>query len=200
MAVFSGGRSVDQAFGYESSPAGGMVEVIPGFLDFRYVRNFRAAFGMMEGKTWFFLIVTSLICIALIIGLFWYKKHNWLSYTACIFKLWRGVGNLIDRISMKGILSRIIFMSLFFPHVQFCRYLVTLGTIGMVIYVIFFTRKRKSKERRSRNERQIGKRRTGEAILITIDEEQAGQRLDKIVSCSEIDETVLYRSGWNEAT
>ncbi len=125
----------------------GMVEVIPGFLDFRYVRNFGAAFGMMEGKTWFFLIVTSLICIALIIGLFWYKKHNWLSYTASILIVAGGVGNLIDRIFNEGhFVTDYIHVSFFPPVFNFADILVTLGTIGMVIYVIFFTTEKGKKK------------------------------------------------------
>ena len=43
-------------------PGAGVVTVIPGLLDFRYVQNFGAAFGMMAGKTWFFLIATSVVC------------------------------------------------------------------------------------------------------------------------------------------
>lgn len=127
-------------------PGAGVVTVIPGLLDFRYVQNFGAAFGMMAGKTWFFLIATSVVCAVLIAGLFVYKKHNWMSYTASILIVAGGVGNLIDRIVNEGhFVTDYIHVSFFPPVFNFADILVTLGTISMVVYVIFFSNKTRKK-------------------------------------------------------
>lgn len=127
-------------------PDAGIVTVIPGLLDFRYVQNFGAAFGMMPGKTWFFLIATSVVCALLIVGLFWYKKHNWISYTASILIVAGGVGNLIDRIMNEGhFVTDYIHVSFFPPVFNFADILVTLGAVGMVVYVIFYSGKSRKK-------------------------------------------------------
>lgn len=141
-------------------PGAGVVSVIPGLLDFRYVQNFGAAFGMMAGKTWFFLLATGVVCAALIVGLFWYKKHNWMSYTASILIVAGGVGNLIDRIFNEGhFVTDYIHVSFFPPVFNFADILVTLGTISMVVYVIFFSsnsRKKSVKPAEEPAEKQEG--------------------------------------------
>lgn len=131
-------------------PGAGVVSVIPGLLDFRYVQNYGAAFGMMQGKTWFFLIATGVVCAALIAGLFLYKKHNWMSYTASILIVAGGVGNLIDRIFNEGhFVTDYIHVSFFPPVFNFADILVTLGTISMVVYVIFFSSSGRKKSAKS---------------------------------------------------
>jgi signal peptidase II len=124
----------------------GTVTIIPNLLDFTYTQNFGAAFSMLSGKTWFFIGATAVVSAALIVALFVYRRHNWLSYTASTMIVAGGVGNLIDRIFNSGhYVTDYIHIS-FFPAIfNFADILVVVGVILLVIYVIFCTGKSKSK-------------------------------------------------------
>ena len=125
----------------------GSVAVIPGLLNFTYTRNFGAAFSMLSGGAWFFIIATAVVAAALIVALFFYKKHNWISRTACTFIIAGGVGNLIDRLWNPGnYVTDYIHIS-FFPAIfNFADILVVVGTILLIIFVLFFMGKKKAKQ------------------------------------------------------
>lgn len=126
----------------------GVMPVIPGLLDFTYTQNFGAAFSMLNGKSWFFIIATAVVAAALVVALFVYKKHNWLSYTACTMIIAGGVGNLIDRIFNPGhFVTDYIHIS-FFPAIfNFADILVVVGTILLILFVIFFMGREKTKRK-----------------------------------------------------
>lgn len=127
----------------------GSVTVIPNLLNFTYTQNFGAAFSMLSGKSWFFIIATAVVAAALIVALFLYKRHNWLSYTACTMIVAGGVGNLIDRIANPGhYVTDYIHIS-FFPGIfNFADILVVVGTILLIIYVIFSMGRKPAKSKK----------------------------------------------------
>ena len=126
----------------------GTMQIIPGLLDFTYTQNFGAAFSMMNGKSWFFIIATAVVAAALIVALFVYRKHNWMSYTACTLIIAGGVGNLIDRIFNAGhYVTDYIHIS-FFPAIfNFADILVVAGTIALIIFVLFFMGRDRGKKK-----------------------------------------------------
>lgn len=74
------------------------VTVIPHVLDFTYVENRGAAFGILQNHRWVFMVV-SVIAIAVIliyIGIF--KPKDKLTITSLAMIAGGGVGNMIDRI------------------------------------------------------------------------------------------------------
>ena len=115
----------------------GSIEVIPGLLDFTYVQNYGAAFGILQNQKWFFIVATSLVSLVLIVLLFIYKNHNLLSYTASILIVGGGIGNLIDRIHL-GFVVDYIHLSFFPPVFNFADCCVTVGTFLLIIHVVFF--------------------------------------------------------------
>lgn len=127
---------------------GGVMQVIPGLLDFTYTQNFGAAFSMLNGKSWFFIIATAVVSAALIVALFVYKHHNWLSYLSCTMIVAGGVGNLIDRIFNPGhFVTDYIHIS-FFPAIfNFADILVVVGTILLILFVIFCMGRDKTKRK-----------------------------------------------------
>jgi signal peptidase II len=76
------------------------VTVIPGFLDFRYVENTGAAFGIFQDNTTF-LIFVSIGVVTLLAAVFW-KLILYSRLLAFAFGLQFGgaIGNLIDRIRL----------------------------------------------------------------------------------------------------
>jgi len=70
--------------------------VIDGFLKLTYVQNFGAAFGILQGKSWFLLICA----IALVAGIVIYQYKQQISgITNVVLAIIVGgaVGNLLDR-------------------------------------------------------------------------------------------------------
>lgn len=80
----------------------GSLNIIPHFLNFTYVENRGALFGLGQGFTIFFIISNIIIVLALIAYML--KKRKLISkfyITVLIFLISGGIGNLIDRIT-KG--------------------------------------------------------------------------------------------------
>lgn len=75
----------------------GSVTCIPGLLEFRYLENNGAAFGFFAGLSWLLIILTIGLMAALLVFLFRYKHHTWMSRTSCVLIIAGGIGNLIDR-------------------------------------------------------------------------------------------------------
>ena len=59
----------------------GSVTCIPGLLEFRYLENNGAAFGFFAGLSWLLNILTIGLMAALLVLLFRYKHHTWMSRT-----------------------------------------------------------------------------------------------------------------------
>lgn len=115
----------------------GSVTAIPGFLNFTYLENRGAAFGMLQDQRWFFIIITGVITILLIAGLFLYKRHSACSIAASILIIGGGIGNLIDRIVL-GYVVDYIQVSFFPPIFNFADCCVTVGTILLMVHILFF--------------------------------------------------------------
>jgi signal peptidase II len=88
---------------------GESLPVLPGFLDLTYVRNAGAAFGLLQGQTVLFLVIT-VIVIALILtyGRRAAQDSPLLGY-AFGLQLGGAVGNLVDRVLYARVIDFIDF-------------------------------------------------------------------------------------------
>lgn len=112
------------------------ITIIPGILDFTYVENRGAAFGFFQNQRWFFIIF-AIIMISIFIYLITYKKmKEKLFIIASIFIIGGGIGNIIDRLFL-GYVVDYIKVSFFPPVCNFADYCITLGTVLLMIYVLF---------------------------------------------------------------
>jgi signal peptidase II len=87
---------------------GERIEIIPNFLDIRYVSNTGAAFGIMaklpDGARLPFLIGVSILAMLLILYLFFQAEHDRIPYQISLGLVFSGaVGNLIDRIWLGAV-------------------------------------------------------------------------------------------------
>lgn len=112
---------------------GESVEIIPGLLDFTFIHNNGAAFGMLQDKSWILLSV-SCIVILLCVALLFKKSLNSKLLTAAItLVIAGGVGNLIDRIFNNGnVIDFIDVQFIDFPVFNFADCCVTIGA-GLII-------------------------------------------------------------------
>lgn len=88
-------NAADHYFLSEPRPAD--VVLIDGVLEFTYVRNYGALFGLGQGKTAVF-VVASLVSILIVLSVFAFaaRRQRWVQL-ACALILVGAVGNLYDR-------------------------------------------------------------------------------------------------------
>ncbi len=103
-------------------------------------RNRGAAWSMLEGQTWFFLLVLGIFMVALffMIRKKWFTKKPELFALAAI--LGGAMGNAVDRIFRGGEVVDMIKFNFWmdFPTFNVADIFITLGCAFLMIYVIFF--------------------------------------------------------------
>ena len=70
IAVLTG---IDQLLKYlvvQNMQINDSITVIPGLLDWCYIQNRGAAFGILENQQWLFLVITSVVVVAALVMLF----------------------------------------------------------------------------------------------------------------------------------
>lgn len=123
----------------------GAVTVISGLLEFSYVENTGAAFGLFKNSMWFIMALTVVAFIVIAIVLFRYKYHTAFSYIAATLLIAGGVGNLIDRILYGFVVDFI--HALFFNYVfNFADCCVTVGAVLFVLHIIVLSYREKKAE------------------------------------------------------
>lgn len=123
----------------------GEVTVINGLLNFKYIENTGASFGMLPNMSWLFVIITAIVSIVIVYLLVKYNHHNFFSYFAGICIVAGGLGNLIDRVFFGYVIDYIYV--LFFPYIfNFADCMVVLGVIAYMIFFLFFQDEKKKLE------------------------------------------------------
>lgn len=114
------------------------ITVIDNFFYLRYLENKGAAFSILQGKTVFLVIMTSLIAFAILFIII-KNKDKFLRTTLSLI-LCGALGNLYDRIT-KGSVTDFLdfhFGSYVFPTFNVADMFVVVGTILLAVYILFF--------------------------------------------------------------
>ena len=88
---------------------GQSVEVIPGVLNFTYVRNEGAAFGSMDDARWIFMSLSTVAIVAILVYMFWKKPQSKMLLAALTMITGGGIGNMIDRVWLGYVIDFIDF-------------------------------------------------------------------------------------------
>ncbi len=116
----------------------GMIQVIPGVINFRYTENTGAAFSLLSNGTLFLTILSAIMSVVLIFIIYRYKKSTTRMFNACLAMITAGaIGNLIDRIILGYVVDFIEFAFVDFAVFNVADACVTVGAIALVIYVAF---------------------------------------------------------------
>lgn len=117
----------------------GDVMLWPNVFHFTYVENRGAAFGMLQNKQWFFIIVT-IVVVAFIL---WYWKNipdnkwgNWMKF-ALILIISGAIGNLIDRVVLGYVVDFLYFILIDFPVFNVADICVVVGVIVLMPILLF---------------------------------------------------------------
>jgi signal peptidase II len=121
--------------------------LIPGFLSFYYLHNTGGAFSLLEGKMWFFFLIT---LVALIAAIYFLVKnlHNskWLTIGISLF-LAGAVGNFIDRMYQGFVVDMFRFDFIDFAIFNVADVSLVAGVICLFIYMILDERKSGKKKK-----------------------------------------------------
>lgn len=115
-------------------------ELISKVFSLEYIRNTGAAWGIMQDKTWFFALFSSVVCIFLIIFYFKIpkeKKYNLLS-VIIILLISGAVGNLIDRVFRKYVVDFFYFKLIDFPVFNVADIYVSIAGVALILVVMFY--------------------------------------------------------------
>ncbi|WP_338753927.1 signal peptidase II [Bacillus sp. FJAT-52991] len=129
----------------KSMSIGESVEVIENFLYITSHRNTGAAWGMLEGRLWFFYIITVIVVIGIVYYMQTEAKNKPLMQVSLAFLLGGAIGNFIDRIFRKEVVDFIntYIFSYDFPIFNIADAALTIGVVLLMIAMIIEDRKEK---------------------------------------------------------
>lgn len=115
------------------------IPLIPDVLEFNYLENRGAAFGMLQNQKIFFVFVA--IIILAVIAYILYKTPDKKKYTILhvllIFIASGAIGNMIDRLRVDYVVDFISFVLINFPIFNVADIYVTVATVFLVILLLF---------------------------------------------------------------
>ena len=145
MALFAAGivaaDQLTKVLTVANIPLYGSEPFLPGFIQFTYVQNTGAAFSMLSGKQWLFL----LCLIVLTVLIFWEYFKSPMPFTKlerwCIAAIYGGgLGNMIDRVRLGYVVDMIETQFIEFPVFNVADCFITCGSILLAVHLIFFNK------------------------------------------------------------
>ncbi len=114
--------------------------IIKDVLEFSYVRNTGAAWGILPNATLFFAIFTLIVVAGLVYVYIKTPEDNYYNYLRIItlVVIAGAVGNLIDRVFRKYVIDFIYFKLINFPVFNVADIYVTVS--GAALLLLFFTK------------------------------------------------------------
>lgn len=117
----------------------GRIPIINGLIGFRYATNTGAAFGMLEGARWFFVILTIIVVVVLIVCEFKmpYTRNSLYVRIPMALILAGAIGNFIDRLLFGYVVDMFEFLFIRFPIFNVADILLVIGTISYAFIALF---------------------------------------------------------------
>lgn len=113
--------------------------LIKDVLEFHYLENNGAAFGMLKDQKAFFIIITSfffLIILYVFIRMPLERKYTSLRLSIVVIS-GGAIGNFVDRVRLDHVVDFIYLKSLHFPIFNFADICVTFGSVWLLYNIIF---------------------------------------------------------------
>ncbi|MGN0784574.1 MAG: signal peptidase II [Candidatus Aphodomorpha sp.] len=132
---------VDQVSKYLTElfiPFGTSVPLIEGVFQLSNVHNTGAAWGILAGKQWLFLVLTPVLCILLVLLLVKKRARIGTLGRICIALLIAGAcGNLIDRAVLSYVRDMFDFCLIHFPVFNVADCAITVGAALLFLDTLF---------------------------------------------------------------
>ena len=143
LAVF-GITALDQLTKYlvvRDIPLYGQVEAIPGLFHLTYVQNTGAAFSMLQGARWFFVLLFLVLTVAVV----WDTVKKVMPFTTlerwlivCVYA--GGLGNIIDRVRLGYVVDMIELEFMNFAVFNVADCFITCGCIALIVHLVLFNK------------------------------------------------------------
>ena len=125
---------------------GQSVPLIEGVFHFTYVRNFGAAFSILQNKQMFLIVITGIVMAAAAVILFKnIKSMGRLASFSLAAGIAGGIGNIIDRIRLGYVVDFLDFKLIDFPVFNFADCCVVVGAFALVAAVFISDKKDREK-------------------------------------------------------
>ena len=108
-------------------------------MDFTFVENRGAAFGILNGRVWLLLVIAAVICIVIIAAMLKMpntKEYKWLKWSLMLI-LAGAIGNVADRLFRGYVVDFFEFTFIKWPVFNMADIYVVIGTIVMAVLVLF---------------------------------------------------------------
>lgn len=148
IAVLTAADQVIKFFAENNLSAESSIPVIKNILEWDYVQNTGAAFGIFENNTFLLSVITGIIILIGIIALIAKKIKGGFLQAVAVMIIAGGIGNLIDRIRLGYVTDYIKVLFIDFPVFNFADILVTCGSFMLIGYLIWdIVREQKNKNK-----------------------------------------------------
>ena len=122
-------------------PLHGYVQAIPGLFHFTYVQNNGAAFSMLQGARWFFVLLFLVLTVAVV----WDTVKKAMPFTplerwliVCIYA--GGLGNILDRVRLGYVVDMIELEFMNFAVFNVADCFITCGCILLILHLVLFNK------------------------------------------------------------
>lgn len=114
--------------------------LLEGVFELRYLENQGAAFGVLQGKRMFFLVITFLMILLLVYtyGRIPVRRKFYALHGICIALFAGAIGNCIDRIENDYVIDFFYFSLIHFPIFNVADIYVTCAMALFVILFLFY--------------------------------------------------------------
>lgn len=145
MSLFALGIvGVDQLVKYlivANIPLYGQAPLVPGIIKLTYVQNTGAAFSMLSGMQWLFVVIFVLLT-ALLVFEYFKKPMPFTKFERfCIAAVYGGgLGNMIDRVFLGYVVDMFQTEFITFPIFNVADIFITCGCILLMVHIAFFNK------------------------------------------------------------
>jgi len=125
----------------------GTIPIIQDVFHLTYAQNKGAAFSILQGQRWFFVVITVIIVGVLLWMLYKNQLCNLWGRLSVIFIIGGAVGNFIDRLRFGYVIDMMDFRLINFAIFNVADMFLTVGGIMLIIYILFMDGKKEDKNR-----------------------------------------------------
>jgi signal peptidase II len=115
------------------------IPALGDYLLFEHVRNYGAAFGMLQNQGGFFIIVAVIVAVGILFYVRYLPTDQWVVRVLLGLMLGGAVGNVIDRFQ-QGYVTDFVKVGIpgvyYWPNFNVADSAIVLGVIGLGIYVL----------------------------------------------------------------
>lgn len=114
--------------------------IIQGVFELNYLENRGAAFGMLQNQKGFFILISSIVLIAIcyiLIKMPEDKKYN-IMHILLVLIASGAIGNMIDRVRLEYVVDFFYFVLINFPIFNMADIYVSVACVLLAIVMLFF--------------------------------------------------------------